>query len=475
MKPAQWTAVLALALMVAGITCVSVYLGSSRDNNVEELAPDAPLALTFPIKSFPQKEEKALITEVHQPGYQDFWFLNESGHNLTVGLLDKGCTCSQVQITLAPPSWCAYGVRVTATQALQLPLHGMDLMPIRMDRLTMMAVLTTRDQLFPDLPAETESSMTLIKGSPQGFTVPAESMGRIRLSWEQPISRKLDTYATLWIGNPSGTVNTRLDAHVNIVDPVLLAAKELKFPAVTTHELEELEKQNSGQRIWIICGSMTRSHFDIKAELLHEDIKAESDPVEIGAPVPLDKADYRKLAEEHGEKMPTIISGLKIPVTLKARAKDGTPAEWGYFSRYIRMIADGGNESVAVQLDGQVLGAVSISEMGKVRGSLDLGPFPRKRGTQGSINLETDAKDLDLELDTTRLPEFLKASLKKLSETGGGHRVWQLRVVVPPDKARGEFPRPRDPLYRDSAVYVKTKGKPPHSIRIPIMGTANEG
>jgi hypothetical protein len=50
-----------------------------------------------------------------------------------------------------------------------------------------------------------------------------------------------------------------------------------------------------------------------------------------------------------------------------------------------------------------------------------------------------------------------------------------LEVRIPRDKARGEFPRLDDPVYHDSAIYVKTKEKPPRTIRIPVTGTANEG
>jgi hypothetical protein len=307
------------------------------------------------------------------------------------------------------------------------------------------------------------------------FKVPAGAIGRVRLSWHQPNARALNTSADLWIGRQGGPVNAVLDVHVLVVDPVVLASKELALPAITTRELEYLEKQKTGEQCWIICGSMTRRRFRVQAELMREGIKAESDPFEVGDPIPLNSADMGKLAAEYGEKMPTLLSGFKIPVTLKARAKDGTPVQWGHFTRFIRMSAEEGNEPVAVPVTGEVLGDVVVGEVGKVRGALDLGPFPQKRGTHGSIILQTDEKNLDLELDTPRIPNYLKATLSKPEETVGGHRLWKLRVEVPPGKAQGEFPRADNPLYRDSAVYVKTKGKAAHSIRIPVMGTANNG
>jgi len=47
------------------------------------------------------KGGKALTTEVNQWGHHDFWFYNDSKQNVTVGLLKKGCTCSEVDVSLA--------------------------------------------------------------------------------------------------------------------------------------------------------------------------------------------------------------------------------------------------------------------------------------------------------------------------------------------------------------------------------------
>lgn len=464
MKPAQWTAVLVLALMVGGITFVSVYLGGGGRDDTDAPAVDLP-TLNFPIKAFPQKHEPPLVTEVRQDGHQDFWFSNDSGQDLAVGLNAKGCTCSEVEIAVAPPSWRAYGDRLNATKVLQPPLHGLD-------GLTMMAALNWRERLFLEsLTGEANHAM-LTKDKENSFTVPADAIGRVRLSWNQQAARVLNTYADLWIGKHGGTVNSRLDARVLIADPVVLANKKLALPVVTTRHLENLENKKKNEHGWIVCGSMTRLRFHVQAELVHERVKAESDPVEVGEPVPLNAEDLRKLAKEFEDQMPTILSGFKIPVTLKARAKDGTPIEWGHFTRFVRMTAEESGEPVLVEVTGQVLGDVTVGEMGKVRGSLDLGPFPRERGTHGNLILQTDEKNLELEVDASRQPEYLKASLSKPEVTTAGHRLWKLRVEVPRGVARGEFPSDDNPLYRDSAVYVKTKGKPPQSIRIPVTGTA---
>lgn len=464
MKFTEWLAVLVLALMVGGIAFVVVFRGGGGPDGSERQTTEALPTLTFPIKVFPQEGEPPLVTEVQQHGHQDFWFVNESGQNLEVGLNSKGCTCSEVEIALAPESWRAYGDCMSSTQALQLPLR-------RLEGLTMLAALNAREHRFPELAGTNASSLLLTKEN--AFLVPAGALGRVRLSWQQPQARTLNTFADLWIGQRGGAVNARIDARVLVSDPVVIAVREVTLPSVSIRELEYLEKEKTGQRGWIICGSLTRQHVQAQAELLRDGIKPEADPFEVGAPLPLDKADLSKLAKEFGDKMPTILAGLKFPVTLKAHAKDGTPAQWGHFLRNVKMTSEEGAEPVVVPVTGRVLGDVSIGEAGKVRGTLDLGPFPRKRGTNGTVILQTDEKQLQLELDKTRSADYFKATLSEPEETAAGHRLWKLRVEVPPGAAQGEFPR-ADPRYRDSAVYIKTKGKPPHSLRVPIMGTAND-
>jgi hypothetical protein len=384
---------------------------------------------------------------------------------------DKGCTCSTVQVAVAPEKWWKeYAERWAGTQALaaaQLPLRGWE-------GLALMVALNSPDRKSPDLP-EDANNMFLTKEN--NFPVPAGAVGRVRLGWSQPMAKELNAYAILWMApsNPRGGItHARLEARVIISEPVVLIAKLLQLPAVTTRELANLEKENTGKQDWIICGSITRRQFQAQAELIREHLKAESDPVELGQPIPLSPDELRKLAKDSGGQMPTILSALKFPVTLKAQAKDGTPVEWGRFRRFVKMTAEDSSDPVTVEVTGEVLGDVIVGEVGKVRGALDLGPFFRKRGTHGSLMLQTDEKNLDLELDSTRLPEYMKATLSKPKETRG-HRSWELRVEIPANAAWGEFPRDDNLVYRDSAVYVKTKEKPPRSIRVPVMGTANDG
>jgi len=412
-------------------------------------------------------------TEVHQRGYQDYWFINDSDKDVTVGLNAKGCTCSEVELTIAPPSWMPYLALSTALQALQLPLRGLD-------NLTTLAVACQREHQFPEMPQGGENTMLTQEFSAK---VPAGAIGRVRLSWRQEVVKLLSTYADLWIGQRGGSGNARLETRVAIA-PALNVNKDLTMPTVSERQLEMNEKSISGS---ILCFSLTRPVFHLKAELLHSRFKLQSDPIEVGEPVPISPSGLRYLENElgrHPDKQEsaqrmTVLSGYRIPVTVRAKAKDGTPMEWGRYHRVVLVSStDPGIDPIQVQVSGEVLGDISVGG-GDEMGTINLGPFPRTRGARHSIVLQTDEKGIDLELDTTRKPNFLNVTLSKPEESAGGHRSWVLSVEVPPNAARGEFPLADNPDYRDSAIYVKTRGgksgRSLRSIRVPVRGVANEG
>jgi hypothetical protein len=458
MKSTLWMAVLVLVLMVGGITFVSVYLGGGNRGDGKDAPPDVGNPLIFPIRNFPGEGQKSLTTEVRQTGHHDFWFFNEGGKDVAVGLQDKGCTCSEAELTVAPASWLQRIHGSVAMQALQLPLR-------RWDNLTSLAALRELGHVASEWPLDGAATVTFDKEN--SITVPANAIGRLRLSWRQDGPQPLQAWAMLWIGARGGSLTTRLDATVRIAEP-LEVNRDVTLPSVTVRQLEKEEVQPA----WILCWSTTRRDFSLAAEPDNPRFKKESDPVEIGEPVPLSASDFRWIESEPSNSLVNVLSGYKIPVRLHAKAKDGTPMDWGSFRRYIRLSSPTGDiNPLIVQVYGEVVGDVGVTG-GKMGGIIDLGPFPRKRGAKGNITLHSDDKNLELEVDKNRLPEFLWATLGKAQDTGG-HLSWLLEVEVPPGAANGEFPNANNPSYRDSAIYVKTKSKQPHWIRVPVVGVAN--
>lgn len=476
MKPSQWITVLILALMVGGITFVTVYLGSGAAERVEALPTETTASLTFSNKIFPREGERPQITEVREKGHQDYWFVNESGMEAIVGLEAKGCTCSEVEITVAPASWVSHLTRLAVTQVLALPpLRLAD--SLRLADLTTLAAISEGGASLPVLPDNEAGTMLTKENS---VRVPAGAVGRVRLSWKQQQAKVLATYAELWMSAGGPRVNARLEANVLISTPLELD-RDVSIPAVYETELFNMPE---GQRGYIYCWSLTRTAFPLEATLVREHLKPESDALEVGKPIPLQEEDLLQLQQRDTrmQKFP-VKSGYRIPITVRAKAPDGTPIEWGEYSRHVVLHTSSDFEPVTVRVSGAVLGDIIVGG-GKGGGALNLGPFPRRRGVVGnkpnnSITLQTDEEDVELELDRSRVPEYLNPSLSKPQQSRNGHRQWVLRVEVPPNEVRGTFPRDDDPVYRDSAIYVKTKvgnsTKSSHKIRIPVLGVANDG
>lgn len=460
MKSAQWLAVMALALMVGGVTFVMVYLGGTpSDADRKEKSTGPVVELTFPQKKYPGDGEMALATEPQQMGSHDFWFINESGQDVPVGLLDKSCKCTEVELTIAPDSWKP---RLFATAAARILQRA----PQTLMDWTVWSATYQPDQVCPPLPEEGATTTSLKKQDMA--TVPAGAIGWLRLKWRgdnktgpRPLT------AELWMGQ-RGSVSARFDLGVAIAEPIMFNA-DVSFGTVNVRDLEKAKK-----KVGVYCYSVTRPSFHVKAERASRSLKQDSDAFEVGQPEPLTPEQLRKLEEVSKAHVLRFLSAYRIPVFLSARAKDGTPIEMGHFRRFVRLSSDDdGIEPVQVEVSGVVEGNVMVGNAQEAS-EIILGPFPSKRGKKGDITLQTDQSGLDLELDASRIPEYLKARLKGPEETGTGHRTWILEVEVPPNKAHGEFPRPDDPVYRDSAIYVKTNEKPPRSIRIPVKGAAND-
>lgn len=463
MKSAQWMAVIVLTCMVGGISFVSVYLGSTGGNDTAKLEQTLP-TLSFPLKTVPREGEAPLITEVGQLGHQDYWFVNESGQDVSVGLIEKGCTCSEATIELASPRWFGASFAASATEALQLPLR---------DWTALATLAAVYENPLAHVETESDETQALVLNKENSFVVPMGAVGRVRLSWRQKDVKPLITFANLWQGQRGGS-SARLEAGVRIVAPVE-ANKELILAPINDRNLE---KSQQGFRAWIECWSETRSSFAIKGEVVRENGSAESDPVQVGDPVPLSAEEIAERNGKDGQRLPFVRSGYKIPVTIHAKAKDGTPIEWGRFTRIVQLSSsDPTIEPKPVTVTGVVQGNVTVGS-GKTAGGINLGFFYRKNGAHGETVLQTDDRAIDLQLDTSHVADYLKPTLSKARETSPGHRLWQLSVEVPAGEAQGDFPRADNPVYRDSAIYVKTvdvkTGKPLRSIRIPVRGVAND-
>lgn len=459
-----------MAVMVGAITVAMQYIGdnTSVKDVVEKAASKA--SLTFGAKRYPQDEfgEKALVTEQNQSGYHDFWFYNDSGQDVPVGMVGKSCKCTQVEISLAPESAKWHLAAIAAARLLQRA-------PYRLVDLPTAAATYQYERVYPD-PAIPEEgvSTTKLETLENAVVVPPGAIGWVRMRWrgeskeQRPERRPLNT--ELWMGDKTGSNSVRLDVGVMISDPVIVN-KELDAGSMDIRELDK------GKKEWIVCYSATRPKFSVKALRANSGAaKPEADPLELGEPIPLSSADLSRIGQTKALHMVSILSGYRIPVTLHAVSADGKqPFQLGHFRRIVKLVFDDDRiDPIEVEVSGVVEGNVIVGD-GKDHGLINFGTFKSSTGRSSSITLQSDVPNLELELDEKHLPKFLKVQLpSKPRIMPGGHRLWRMQVEVVKNAAHGSFPNAEDPDYRDCAIYVKTKETPGRSIRIPVIGTANE-
>jgi hypothetical protein len=225
----------------------------------------------------------------------------------------------------------------------------------------------------------------------------------------------------------------------------------------------------------IYCFSQTRPSLKVTAEVEHEGRAPEKDPFEISQPQALDAQERLKLAEDL--QIPALIlCAYRVQVTLRRASPDGTvPFELGVFRRQVRFSSeDAGIDDQRTIVTGQVQGLVTVGTSAD-SGRVSLGPFPASDGAKRTIQLHSDVRGLELEVDASRTPPWLAPpELTGPEVSAGGHRSWQLKVRVPGgNTVTGHFPDPLVPAFHDSAIYIKTREKTPRTIRIPVSGIAN--
>ncbi len=304
-------------------------------------------------------------------------------------------------------------------------------------------------------------------------TIPPGAVGCVRLHWnaDRPEPRRLTVY--LWTDRPQTEVKTQLEAGLLILPPAMVAVR----PPLVVRD-DEIGVGALGPRdlprSWpVYCGSGTRLELSVEAKVEHDGRPEAADPFVVGPVERLSAVECREL-EKQGS-IPRLLCGYRVMVTLREAAPDGTPLERGRFRRAVRLTCPDAGLSQRVSLEGAVLGDVVVGTRAD-GGTVQMGSFPAAEGAAAMVPLQSDVTGLELEVDAARTPAFLDVPpLKEPEVTPSGHRTWKLVVRVRPNGVLGKFPSDDNPALRDSAVYVRRKGGPPRTIRIPVVGTANSG
>jgi hypothetical protein len=458
-------AILILAVMVFVLTFALDYLGGPGKPGRTPSA-DSP-RLTFHMPVFPPEVEPAqpLQAEVKKPSFHDFWFENRNENNVVlVGLLSKSCHCSRAELFLVPEGQTPPLLASAAGQFAAAAPTGIGGDPaISLTSLARLAGLAIAREVETGrvLGEKLEGlSLTL----EESRSVPPRAIGWVRLHWEadKPGSHRLGI--ELWMGHRQTEVPTLLQARVRVLPP-LLAPPEV--------DVGPLDRGSLPRTVVVSCGSPTRSSLPLEARVVRDGRSPKADPFVLeGEPVRLSEAECGDLeAQFPGVHLGC---GYRCRVKLLEVSEDGTtPLEWGRFRRYLKLDGGEGAEQL-VALEGLVRGDVQVGDP-EEGGRVGLSPFPAGKGTEHRVLLHSDVPGMELEVDTARTSEFLEARLEKPETVPSGHRTWRLIVKVLPNMVHGKFPSADDPALRDSAVYLKRKGGPPRSVRIPVGGTATAG
>ncbi len=447
MKSSQWiSAVVVLALVVFGITFFRNY------TMIDTPAPEKPKTpapveentkeVVFADTLFPPDTKDGpapLAYELHRQGIHDFWFENPNKETVTIGLNRKTCKCTTVELFVLNDQWKA--------------------------RRSELEHAAPEDKIWNELQAALPP--THLEKNEEVGKVPPGATGFVRLTWKGERAGAQNLQAELWQGKLDGPTQ-RLELRLYFVNPLNLDTAEQ-----TTYQLTESDLPKT---VTYNCFSVTRKDFKIKVVPANSRWTPEEDPFTITTTL-LTQEELDKLSERVIKDAPLKAQyGYRIDVTLQPQGKDAkTPIEMGVFGRRFEVHSDDpGMEPTRFLIVGQLTGPVMVG-LADDRGMVTFNGFASDRGSQKVLPLQSDVKNLKLEIDPEHTAKFLEVKLDDHRTFPNGRQTWKLNVRVPPGKVHGSFPRQDDPIYRDSAVYVKMiDGNQIRSLRIPVQGEATD-
>jgi hypothetical protein len=475
--------VLVMVALVAGITFVAQYQGMQPVITGVDKPPvgpgsnpkDSNIKLTFPVVVWgselqpqdPRTRDQKVWglepqLELRTSGHHDFWFQNENNVPVDVGIEHKNCKCSSIHVCVLTSEERERYVRWACGAAVfplsQLTRFGRDL---AVASFGLQGMLDDVENSNPELEAGRGFKLNWqqLKKDEDRVTVPAKAFGMVRLGWD---GREKDKFgperlaATLWTqvhqdgSAPRGEEKPKLEVVVNFTTPLQLSPNSA-----------DVENLNFGKSktAEFLCISQTRAAFPLT---VHE---KSGDPCVTCRWWPLSEEECFGL--ETDAKLPRVLSGYRVRVTVHERVAETRQMELGPFVRNIIFSSPVNPEDGVATITGRVMGDLTIGtddDKGKVR----LGPFPVTQGGHKAVLIVAERPGIELKPEYVRIEpaslSYIKFSLKSEPAVEGKAR-WRLHVTVPPNGLSGRLPE-------DAALLIRLTGEPPRSVRIPITGTA---
>jgi hypothetical protein len=469
MKQSQWIIAFGLVVvMVFGVTFAVNYLGESGGGSNPPPPPPPTLDLTFGERMVPPAGVPPLEMETGANGSADFWFVNDNEKTVKLGLIKTSCTCSEAAVYLTGSDW---RVRSSAVLAGQLAASQVRL---GHDWLGVFSALALTEALRPDVSLQdlTQSIRGDSLYKDESVPVPPGGVGWVRLKWDgkrqsqQPMTV---LSADVWMGQTTNTV--RLAAGVRYLPAFEIAAADRDQRLGENHP-RELPLHRS-----VVCWSSTRDALNLQAKLASIRGGSESkDPFIVGKPEPLSRQECEQLEKKHQTDpnyFGRVRCAYRIPVTVRDRADDGTLLDIGPFRRLVVVKMTDTDYEEKILLHGTIQGDVYVGGS-EDSARVHFQAFDRSKGTTKTVPVWSQTPGLTLEVDTKRTAPFLDVELPAPEKEPDGKQMWKMRVAVKANEVIGQFPRDDDLTLRDCAIYLKSNGPERRTMRIAVMGIAQQ-
>ena len=439
-----------IVLLIFGATIVSMYTGSTDTKDTPTDGSDAIIGppLNFSTKEVyydPQDEESSVrryFTGFYEAGetYAKvwIWFKNEYTIPVNVAVLGRSCSrCTSASLAIVDsPGSTQYATRASVAGG------AMAVLPFKLNWNTFNWEKPEETIEVPAAASKDDPTVGLLE-----LVIKVAEVGSA--------TRTAD------FGMTAGTApQSRMQFRVTLVGTTqfALSPKLIDFGS--------LKETDSKQSKTIYYWSATRNFSELPAPVIAVNT---TDPyLEIGPVEPMTDEERGKLELTFISegKVARVKSGYKVPVTLhrqltKPVADFPLEPDIGPYERQIGF-AGPPPSSDAATVKANIIGQIGLED----GLNIDLKDFESRFGTEKTVNLVSDRKDLTLEkIEVEFLPKFLEVTLSEPTNESG-RRFWSLKVVVPKGQLGSELPA--------NSVLVFRAKSPTGSfiIRIPVKGRA---
>jgi hypothetical protein len=450
-------ALIVIVGMVGGVTFISQYQTSpppteASSTTAEATTPQPAPGVWLPVSI--KKWDPASESEFERGkrGHFDFWFENRNDIPLELGVKKKSCTCIEVHNCIFTAEEGKAYLRSWAHSAADQTLAGFA------GTLATMSTIALEENAIPVAMGAKVDWKDTNPEVPCG-TLPPQGCGMFRFVWGPPKAKETSERLQLrfWTGVTEGKIEKHseqvLELDLSFVPVIRVFPNQVSF--------EDLGFQETKKEDVFVWSS-------IDGSLPLQIREGFNDPCITWEIQRLTPQDTERIAATAPGQRVRPLAAYRVGVTIHERLSDTVQMPLGPFQRRLIFSSSPGIEETSILLTGSVRGDVVVGAE-EDKGKIDLSSFSAKLGKTKTVRLTTLNPNVDLQVDRVEPAnlDYLKVKyFRKLPTTSGeSQQRWELCVEVPAGCQPGALPP-------SCAVYLKTPGKTPRDIRIPVSGVA---